>query len=82
MSSKGGRNKRTKNARKLDAHDAPSLDQSIIDSRLNIIPGGRQLERTPPSKPENFSDQINKAEYSRISQQVIKEEPCIQVNKP
>ncbi|XP_056615331.1 uncharacterized protein si:dkeyp-34c12.1 [Triplophysa dalaica] len=78
MSSMGGRNKRTKNARKLDAHDAPSLDQSIIDKRLNIIPGGRQLERTPPSKTESVSDQIYKAEYSTISRKVIKEEPCIQ----
>ncbi|XP_057182284.1 proteoglycan 4 [Triplophysa rosa] len=78
MSSKGGRHKRTKNVRKLDAHDAPSLDQSIIDKRLNIIPEGRQLERTPPSKIESVSDQITKAEDSTISQQVIKDEPCTQ----
>lgn len=79
MSSKGGRSKRTKNVRNLDAHDAPPLDRSIIDKRLNIIPAGRQLDRTPPSKTERVSEQINKAEDSTISQHVIKDEPCRQV---
>lgn len=81
MSSKGGRNKRNKKVRNVDAHDTPSLDRSIVDKRLNIIPAGRQLERTPPSKTERVSYQINKADDLTASQQVIKDEPCTQVNK-
>ncbi len=55
MSSKGGRIKRSKNVRNLDSDDAPSLAQSILDEQPNIMPAGRQLEKTPPSKSERVT---------------------------
>uniref|UniRef100_A0A671TBG4 Proteoglycan 4-like n=1 Tax=Sinocyclocheilus anshuiensis TaxID=1608454 RepID=A0A671TBG4_9TELE len=84
MSSKGGRIKRTKNVRNLDSHDAPSLAQSIIDEQPNIIPAGRQLERTPPSKSERVTTSPpSKPDGSPTSEQVVKDEPCGQeITKP
>ncbi|KAL1251090.1 hypothetical protein QQF64_018886 [Cirrhinus molitorella] len=77
MSSKGGRIKRTKNVRDLDSFDAPSLAQSIIAEHSNIIPAGRQLERTPPSKSERVTTyQFIKPNGSPTSGQVVKDEPC------
>uniref|UniRef100_A0A673GHZ8 WD repeat-containing protein 44-like n=1 Tax=Sinocyclocheilus rhinocerous TaxID=307959 RepID=A0A673GHZ8_9TELE len=77
MSSKEGRIKRTKNVRNLDADDAPSLTQSIIDEHPNIIPAGRQLERTPPSESERVTThQPSEPDASPTSEQVVKDEPC------
>lgn len=82
MSSKAGRIKRTKNVRNLDSHDAPSLAQSIIDEQPNIIPAGRQLDRTPPSKMEGVTTSPpSKPDGSPTSEQVVKDVPCGQVNK-
>lgn len=82
MSSKRGRIKRTKNVRNLDSFDAASLAQSIIEEHSNIIPVGRQLERTPPSKSERVTiHQPSKPNGSPTSGQVVKEELCGQVNK-
>ncbi|XP_050950158.1 transcriptional regulatory protein AlgP [Labeo rohita] len=77
MSSKRGRIKRTKNVRNLDSFDAASLAQSIIEEHSNIIPVGRQLERTPPSKSERVTiHQPSKPNGSPTSGQVVKEELC------
>uniref|UniRef100_A0A8C1PNQ8 Uncharacterized protein n=1 Tax=Cyprinus carpio TaxID=7962 RepID=A0A8C1PNQ8_CYPCA len=65
MSSKEG----TKNVRNLDSDVASSLTQSII-------------ERTPPSKSERVTThQSSKPDVYPTSEQVVKEEPCDQVNK-
>uniref|UniRef100_A0A8C1I0Q7 Uncharacterized protein n=1 Tax=Cyprinus carpio carpio TaxID=630221 RepID=A0A8C1I0Q7_CYPCA len=65
MSSKEG----TKNVRNLDSDDASSLTQSII-------------ERTPPSKSERVTThQSSKPDTYPTSEQVVKDEPCDQVNK-
>ncbi|XP_043078303.1 branchpoint-bridging protein [Puntigrus tetrazona] len=77
MSSKGSRSKRTKNVRDLESGDAPSLTLSIIDEQPNIIPAGRQLERTPPSKSERVTTRPpSKPDGSPTSEQVVKDEPC------
>ncbi|XP_051764433.1 IgA FC receptor [Ctenopharyngodon idella] len=77
MSSMGGRIKRTKNVRNLDSDDAPSLARSIIEEHPKIIPAGRQLDRTPPSKNERVTTyQPSKPDGSPASQQVVKDEPC------
>uniref|UniRef100_A0A671K9S7 Transcriptional regulatory protein AlgP-like n=1 Tax=Sinocyclocheilus anshuiensis TaxID=1608454 RepID=A0A671K9S7_9TELE len=77
MSSKEGRIKRTKNVRNLDSDDAPSLTQSIIDEHPNIIPAGRQLERTPPSESERVAThQPSEPDASPTSEQVVTDEPC------
>uniref|UniRef100_A0A8C1DF15 Uncharacterized protein n=1 Tax=Cyprinus carpio carpio TaxID=630221 RepID=A0A8C1DF15_CYPCA len=79
MSSKAGRIKRTKNVRNLD-----SLAQSIIDEHPNIIPAGRQLDRTPPSKMEGVTTSPpSKPDGSPTSEEVVKDVPCGQeVTKP
>ncbi|XP_051549330.1 proteoglycan 4 [Myxocyprinus asiaticus] len=79
MSAKGGKNKRAKKVRHLDSNDAPSLSQSIIDKRLNIIPAGRQLERTPPPRSEIIRIcQSNTPDDTPASEHAVKDEPCAQ----
>uniref|UniRef100_A0A8C1W106 Uncharacterized protein n=1 Tax=Cyprinus carpio TaxID=7962 RepID=A0A8C1W106_CYPCA len=65
MSSKEG----TKNVRNLDSDDASSLTQSIIDEHPNII--HERVTTHQSSKPDVYP----------TSEQVVKEEPCDQVNK-
>lgn len=78
MSSKRGKWKRTKNAYQNNSDDSPSLARSIIDEHSNIVPAGRQLERTPPSKIERVTTHRHpsKPDDSPTSEK----EPCGQVN--
>ncbi|XP_051979672.1 proteoglycan 4 [Xyrauchen texanus] len=79
MSAKGVTDKRAKKVRHLDSNDAPSLSQSIIDKRLNIIPAGRQLDRTPPPRSEITTIcQSNTPDDTPGSEQAVKDEPCAQ----
>ncbi len=77
MSSKGGRIKRTKHLGNLDSDDAPSL----IDEQPNTMPAGRQFEKTTPSKSERVTTSHPSKDGSPTSEQVVKDEPCGQVNK-
>lgn len=81
MSSKRGKVKRTKHVLNVDSDVATSLARSIIDP--NIVPAGRQLERTPPSKIERVTTHRHhsKPDDSPTSEKVVKDEPCGQVNK-
>jgi len=80
MSSKRGK---LKHIKKVLNFDSPSLTRSIINEHPNIVPVGRQLERTPPAKIERVTTQRHpsKPDNSPTSEKVVKDEPCGQVNK-